>query len=147
MSPAPGVRIDGPDEAPEIMTEAAGLMPAVFMRSYPGTLLVTVFALGDDLLVLMTGGDRPHIGAAALASGEMKPAALCFPGHKDDIPAERIVRELSSVTSCRVAAVCGVHYDHFDGEVLKTFNASLDRAAAELKEFVVSLERYQSGRE
>ena len=52
---------------------------------------------GGDCLVSVTGGDAPHIGAAA----------LCADG---EIPAELAERAASKLGCC-VCAVCGIHFD------------------------------------
>ena len=57
---------------------------------------------GGDCLVSVTGGDAPHIGAAALcADGEIR--RLDRNGHREG--------ELAAELAERVCAVCGIHFD------------------------------------
>ena len=60
---------------------------------------------GGDCLVSVTGGDAPHIGAAALcADGEIR--RLDRNGHREG----ELAAELAELGCC-VCAVCGIHFD------------------------------------
>lgn len=80
-----------------------------------------VVRCGRDVSVTVGGGERPHLGAAALAvprSSLRDPnkvsastSVLCVSGHKEDEFAKRAAEQIASAYNC-VACVCvGVHVD------------------------------------
>jgi gallate decarboxylase subunit D len=85
--------------------------------------------MGDDLLILLYGGERSHIGSCILASPrpslDNKEEISCTSsvinvlGHKD----EEIGREVAE-TICinlvkKVVLVCGIHYARFENDDIK----------------------------
>ena len=65
---------------------------------------------GGDCLVSVTGGDAPHIGAAALcADGEIR--RLDRNGHREGELAAELAERAASKLGCCVCAVCGIHFD------------------------------------
>lgn len=98
-------------------------------------LTAEIIPMGRDLCVAVTGGDRPHLGCAALASphpGITDPSVssatvstLNLPGHRDDRLADSIAKTLSSALSRPVAVLCGVHFDLFSPQlVIEAENAA-----------------------
>ena len=74
-------------------------------------LRMTAQFLGRDLCVTLSGGDRPHIGAVALA-GPLRPAsALVLPEHREGELAQRIASTLAAEFNVAVSVSCGVHLD------------------------------------
>ena len=86
--------------------------------------------LAEGLQALLTGGEKPHVGATVLA---LPRASLqdvesrscdCFvlpvPGHKDDIIAKKCAAALCEALGEAVCVVAGVHVDHATEEDLKT---------------------------
>lgn len=100
------------------------------------TLTAELISLGEDLCVAVTGGDRPHLGCAALAlphpgiTGPSIPSAtvstLNLPGHRDDQLANRMAKALSAALSHPVAVLCGVHFDRFSQQVLSEAEQAAD---------------------
>ncbi|WP_195276550.1 hypothetical protein [Anaerotruncus rubiinfantis] len=80
-----------------------------------------VIPMGEDLCVAVWGGDRPHIGCAAvgvpresLCGGGGKSATIStlnLTGHKDDAVANLVADRLASARGRPAAVVCGVHID------------------------------------
>lgn len=66
---------------------------------------------GEDLLVFLSGGDTPHIGAAVCcdAAGNAREAAL--PGHKDQIVMKTMAERLSKAAGCGICVAGGIHID------------------------------------
>ena len=65
---------------------------------------------GGDCLISVTGGDAPHIGAAALcADGETR--RLDRNGHREGELAAELAERAASKLGCCVCAVCGIHFD------------------------------------
>jgi hypothetical protein len=77
---------------------------------------------GDDISLAVSGGDRPHIGAVALAaprpslSDETKLSAtvssICVTGHKDDELARNAANKLAAKYNCVVVVSVGLHIDN-----------------------------------
>jgi len=77
--------------------------------------------LGEDLLVSMWGGTRPHIGAVGIAvprpsladasRGSATSSNFTFTGHKED----RLVKEASEILAAglrkNVVVTAGIHWD------------------------------------
>lgn len=84
-------------------------------------LRLTADWLGSDLHVTLTGGDRPHIGAVALAqprpslcdaeniSASCSVLTLC--GHKEDELARHLALALAATLNTVVCVTCGIHLD------------------------------------
>lgn len=80
------------------------------------------FVIGNDLCVIVSGGDRPHIGCVtlsvprlSLADSNNKSATtsvLNLLGHKDDEAAKYISHTLSSRLNKNVVVTCGIHVDN-----------------------------------
>lgn len=76
---------------------------------------------GRDLLVLVTGGEAPHLGAVAMAEPRPSladPARLsatasvfCYPGHKEDELARALALALASALGVKVVVAAGMHWD------------------------------------
>lgn len=79
-------------------------------------------AVGDDYTVIIAGGERPHIGASALAQPRVSLAdpeqysastsVICVLGHKEDLLAHHVAQTLASKLNCVVCVNCGIHMDN-----------------------------------
>ena len=87
--------------------------------------------VGDDVVVAIGGGERPHVGCVVLAQphpgtgGATKWSASCsvltIPPHKEE-PIARGVAERLAVSLGTVAVVtAGVHDDDIDAEGIATY--------------------------
>jgi hypothetical protein len=104
--------------------------------------------IGADLLVAIWGGERPHIGAIALAqprpslkdSGIMSATAsvICVVGHKEDDLVKEASEFLAAALNTRVVVTAGIHWDNLDEEglraVIQNSHALVKRIAEEMKE-------------
>lgn len=89
---------------------------------------------GADLLVLITGGQRPHLGAVAMAAPRpslANPAAtsatasvFCYPGHKDDELAKGLALRLSAALKVKVTVAAGAHWDDLGVEDIAQVRAN-----------------------
>lgn len=71
---------------------------------------------GEDLVVSVSGGEKPHVGAVSLAVPRGKNRAdntglLCAPGHRDDMPAHALAKKLCARLGCTVCLTVGLHVD------------------------------------
>lgn len=76
---------------------------------------------GRDLMVMVTGGDAPHLGAVAMA--EPRPSladpartsatvsVFCYPGHKEDELARELAHALAAALGVKVVVAAGMHWD------------------------------------
>ena len=89
--------------------------------SSPYKVEAEVRLIGSDLLVVLCGGDKPHIGsiAVALPRPSLKEKKLMsstssvynFLGHKDYVITQRVSELLSSKLNKNVVVVAGIHID------------------------------------
>lgn len=87
---------------------------------------VKVFLVGEDLCVIISGGDSPHIGCVTLSvprpslsdldRNSATTSILNLLGHKDDEAAKYVSHTLSSKLNKNVVATCGVHVDNITAE-------------------------------
>ncbi|PLY02385.1 MAG: hypothetical protein C0624_08695 [Desulfuromonas sp.] len=86
-------------------------------------------ALGDDLQVVIWGGERPHVGAVAVAEPRVSlsdprrttasSSVICLSGHKEDELARDAALRLAIVSRGAVAVTAGLHWDQLDADDIK----------------------------
>ena len=77
--------------------------------------------LGQDLLVWIWGGERPHIGAVAAAQPRASLAdpgrrsatasVLAYLGHKEDAVVKMVSESLAAAFDAKVVVAAGIHWD------------------------------------
>ncbi|HMM22112.1 MAG TPA: proteasome assembly chaperone 4 family protein [Selenomonadales bacterium] len=82
-------------------------------------------AMGADLCLIISGGDRPHLGAVALAQprpslaepDRLSPSVslLTLVGHKEGGIACQAAERIASRTGRNVVVCCGIHVDEIQG--------------------------------
>jgi gallate decarboxylase subunit D len=92
-------------------------------------LTATVVKVGQDFVVVISGGERPHIGAVALALSrqslkdhEKKSATasvLSILGHKEDAVVKSVSERLAAVADRPVAVTAGMHWDNLEESDIK----------------------------
>jgi len=93
--------------------------------------------IGEDLLVAVWGGEKPHIGAVAVAQPRPSlkdesvvsatASVFCYLGHKDDIIAKEAAERISATLNKNVTVTVGIHWDDIDEEGIKTIMANSQR--------------------
>lgn len=85
------------------------------------SLRAAVSFAGDDIVVIITGGTREHIGAVSLATSRKSLAddsisatasVLCLSGHKEDMWARSASLEIAALCNTNVLVSVGVHVDN-----------------------------------
>ena len=71
-----------------------------------------VVEAGNDLLVYIGGGERPHIGGASFMSPRGAPFSLSCPKHKDYIVSSDASIRISAATGRTCLVVVGIHVDN-----------------------------------
>jgi hypothetical protein len=94
----------------------------------------SVKEIGKDLLIAIWGGDRPHIGAVAVAQPRASlrdqsvrsatASVFCYVGHKDDVIAKEAAERLSAVLNRNVTVTVGIHWDDIQEAGIKTVVAN-----------------------
>lgn len=92
-----------------------------------------VVRLDAGIAVLLTGGERFHIGASACAGPEGA-VEVALPGHREDVLCRQWAARLSEVSGAQVWVACGVHYDGLSRKglerVMEACERLLEQAAA-----------------
>ncbi|SHN61268.1 hypothetical protein [Desulfovibrio litoralis] len=108
------------------------------------TLRLVAHFLGDDLNISLFGGDKPHIGAVALAQaypsrsqvGESSStcSVLTVLGHKEDELAKSLAEYISKALNITVCVACGIHLNTFKPEHINIIKQIVDELILELLE-------------
>ncbi len=82
--------------------------------------------IGGDLLVAIWGGEKPHIGAVAVAQPRPSlddpkrtsatTSVICMLGHKEDELARSASLKLASALNTHVVVTAGIHWDNIPQE-------------------------------
>ncbi|MEM4657648.1 MAG: hypothetical protein QXX77_04410 [Candidatus Methanosuratincola sp.] len=67
---------------------------------------------GDDILVFVGGGEKPHIGGFSLSEPSASPVSLSIPLHKDFVVSHQVSEKVSKATGKRCLAVAGIHIEN-----------------------------------
>jgi hypothetical protein len=104
-------------------------------------ILLRIFPMGEDLAVLVSGGTRPHIGAAALGLPRQSlrvpekygasVSVITVTDHRDDEAARYTAGRLAASLGVAVNAVCGIHVDGLTEEELQDIWKLLDAMLSE----------------
>ena len=88
-----------------------------------------VQAMGQDLLVTIWGGTKPHIGAVGMAiprpslrdprKWSATSSNFTFLGHKEDILVKQISERLASQLRRNVVVIAGIHWDDLSNKEIK----------------------------
>jgi len=68
--------------------------------------------IGKDLLYVLTGGEKPHIGGAVICKPGQKPQILSIGTHHDYIVLTPIAEKACKKYNKTVVAVGGIHIDN-----------------------------------
>ncbi len=101
--------------------------------------MCTAIRIGQDVTIQIQGGERPHIGAVAMAIPRpslQNPAklsatasVLTVTGHKEDELARAISLQLAAELSCVVVVLAGVHIDGADENDIAKIIANSNQVA------------------
>jgi len=91
-------------------------------------LTANVRLIGQDILVAIWGGEKPHIGAVAVAQPRpsLKNAdvtsatasVICYLGHKEDELVKAAGEILAAAFKTNVVVVAGIHWDNLDEKAI-----------------------------
>jgi hypothetical protein len=72
--------------------------------------------IGDDLIYILGGGERSHIGGVVICEPGVKTQIIRLKGHYDDIVLKPIAEEACKKYNTKVVAIGGVHVDNASQE-------------------------------
>ncbi len=85
--------------------------------------------VGQDILVSVWGGTRPHIGAVGIAAPRQSlknphqwsatSSNFTFPGHKEDRLVKKISEKLAAQLRKTVVVTAGIHWDNITPKEIK----------------------------
>lgn len=117
----------------------------------PYTVTACVVLCGQDIAVVIGGGEAPHIGAAALASprpslknnGDVSASAsvLCCLGHKDDQPAKEAALRLASKFNTNVAVTAGLHLDNAGADDIAKLQQNFQQILEAIESWLLTTDR------
>lgn len=99
-------------------------------------------SMGEDYCLVITGGDRPHLGAVALSTPRPSLAdsqklsastsVLTLVGHKEDDVAKKLAHLFAANLDRHVVVACGVHLDGITKNEFAVMEAMLEQLAEQL---------------
>jgi len=117
----------------------------IIKRSLNGrkyALTAAVISAGDDLCVLVTGGDSPHIGSVSISQprpslghpwrSSATTSTFNFPGHMDDAVGNRFAAELATRLKKKVVVLCGIHIDHITQDEISLIKEMAEELLAQV---------------
>lgn len=78
-----------------------------------------IIMAGDDIVIRIGGGERPHIGAISICTGADKPLTLSLPGHKDYLVSHIAAQKIFNETGRNTLVIAGIHVDDASGEDIR----------------------------
>jgi len=104
--------------------------------------------IGDDLLVAIWGGEKPHIGAVAAAhsSPSLKDpkvmsttaSVLCYSGYKEDELAKSAAKKLAAALDTKVVVTAGIHWHNLSAEGIQKVNRNSEVLVTSVQERIQS---------
>lgn len=101
------------------------------------TIRTRVERIGADLSVAIFGGDRPHIGAIALASPGWGCQVVCLPNHREGDIAKRFASDLAAALGATVSVSCGIHLDGITHREIESVNEAAEKIFSALKKTIL----------
>lgn len=110
----------------------------------PCRVQVSAVPAGDDLVVIVQGGGKPHVGAVAVSiprpslsgSGETSSSTSVFTltGHKEDSLARMLAGKIAASLGKNVVLTAGIHVDNISEDGIKEVVNNCHRAIEQLIE-------------
>lgn len=96
---------------------------------------IQITGFGDDLSILIQGGDTPHIGAVSLGVPYTKSHSkktyvsasnISLPGHQDAVITDLIAKKTATALNKTVAVIGGIHYESISIEEIEALIRHVD---------------------
>jgi hypothetical protein len=84
-------------------------------------------SVGRDWNIIICGGDKPHIGAVALASPDCSCSLICLPDHREGELAQRVATVIAAQINATVCVSCGIHLENITPDEILLVNAMVEK--------------------
>lgn len=98
------------------------------------TLSAKVLDVGEDLLIILTGG-RAHIGAVSLANSKNEAKTVSLDTHKEDIITQKVASHLREKTDKNICVVAGIHFDDISKKQIEIVLDLVDEISHEIDKY------------
>jgi len=88
--------------------------------------------IGSDWNIVVYGGDRPHVGAVALASPGSTCSFICLPNHRECELAKGLASTLSNHVNAAVCVSCGIHLENITKNEISLVHTIIENFTLEL---------------
>jgi len=75
--------------------------------------------LEDDLIFILGGGERSHIGGVVICEPDKKPQVIRLEGHRDDIVLKIIAEAACKKYKTKAVAIGGIHINNASKKEIK----------------------------
>ena len=82
---------------------------------------------GNDIVLLLGGGEKPHIGSVVLCEPGKKARTLNRKGHFDWMIAKPIAKKFARKTKKPVICVAGIHVDNASKEEIELLKKNCEK--------------------
>ncbi len=106
------------------------------------TITAALFTIGSDYLIVLTGGDHPHIGDVTTSSSTQGIQTVKYPSHdgrfhKDDFLSDRIAQKLAGKVPGSLTILAGVHVDGISKSQIAVAAPMADALADQIKQWLI----------
>ncbi len=98
------------------------------------TIDLIVIPMGQDICIVVTGGDTPHLGSITSGSKAVSPETFSFESHKEGIVTEMMSCIIRERFDGNFVICCGIHVDNITIQEIKDVNEICRLLAIELCE-------------
>jgi predicted transcriptional regulator len=108
---------------------------------------LTAFRSGEELTVIISGGEKPHIGAIAISiprpslkdSNKVSASTSVFTlvGHREDELSKQIAENITKVTEKVTVTIVGLHIDKATSQDIESLNQNTQKVVDKLRETLV----------
>jgi gallate decarboxylase subunit D len=110
----------------------------VILKTQEGAfdLTASVMKVSQDVVIVIWGGDKPHIGAVALAQPRQSlknpdkrsatASVLCILGHKEDAVVKTVAERLAAFANHPVVVTAGMHWDNIQETDLNKIDKNVE---------------------
>ncbi len=94
-----------------------------------------LLTLGNDLVVLIGGGEKPHVGAVSLAEKEGESVSvktLVSHRHKEGKVASKAAKEITGKVGVKTVVIAGIHIEKAEKQEIKELLNNVDELINEL---------------
>lgn len=75
-------------------------------------IVLKAIKMGDDLCIIITGGDKPHLGSVTLGEIKEKENTLSLKGHKEHFITSIVYNKLRKYYKGNIVVCAGMHIDN-----------------------------------